>query len=70
MYDFPKVHVKGEGDIFSRKSNFSGVETRFREKSVYGYNVMMKNRVYTKIRLVGKTVFQYVLHGMLNNEKF
>ncbi len=31
---------------------------------------MMKNRVYTKIRLVGKTVFQYVLHGMLNNEKF
>ena len=31
---------------------------------------MMKNRVYTKIRLVGKTVIQYVMHVMLNNEKF
>lgn len=70
MYDFPKVHVKGGGYIFSRKSNFSGVETRFREKSVYGYNVMMKNRVYTKIRLVGKTVFQYGLRIMLNNQKY
>ena len=70
MYDFPKVHVKGEGDIFSRKSNFSGVETRFREKSVYGYNVMMKNRVYTKIRLVGTTVFQYGLRIMLHNQKY
>lgn len=70
MYDFPKVHVKGGGYIFFRKSDFSGVETRFREKSVYGYNVMMKNRVYTKIRLVGKTVFQYGLRIMLNNQKY
>ncbi len=69
MYDFPKVHVKGGGYIFFRKSNFSGVKTRFSEKSVWGYSDIIKNRVYTKIRLVRKTVFQYGLRIMLNNRK-
>ena len=60
-----------EGDIFfSEKVIFRVWKQGFEKKSVYGYNVMMKNRVYTKIRLVGKTVFQYVLHGMLNNQKY
>jgi hypothetical protein len=60
-----------EGDIFfSEKVIFRVWKQGFQKKSVYGYNVMMKNRVYTKIRLVGKTVIQYVMDVMLNNEKF
>ena len=37
-----------------------------------GEREIMSCMIFQKctFRLVGKTVFQYVLHGMLNNEKF